>query len=303
MKKIKIGKTNLKASNIILGCMSMDRLSPKEAGKVVNEALDLGINFFDHADIYGGGESEKIFGKAINLKGDIREDIFIQSKASIRKGYYDSSKEYILKSVDDILKRLNTDYLDSFLLHRPDALIDPLEVRDAFDELEKSGKVKYFGVSNYNSMQIELLKKYINQDININQMQLSAAHTGMIDQGINVNTDHENAFMKDGSVLDYSRLNDITLQTWSPVRKDWEVFINNPDFPLLNKKLKEVGKKYNIDSEATAIAWILTHPASIQVILGTMNIKRLRNYVKASNIKLSRKDWYDIYTSYGNPLP
>lgn len=303
MKKIEIGKTKLKASNIVLGCMSMNKLSTKEATKVVDEALELGINFFDHADIYGSGESEKIFGKAIDLKSDIREDIFIQSKASIRKGYYDSSKKHILESVDGILKRLNTDYLDFFLLHRPDALIDPLEVRDAFDELEKTGKVKHFGVSNYNSMQIELLKKYISQDININQMQLSAAHTGMIDQGINVNTNHENAYMKDGSVLDYSRLHDITLQAWSPVRKDWKVFLNNSDFPLLNKKLKEVGKKYNIDSEATAIAWILTHPANLQVILGTMNLKRLKNYSKASEIKLSRKDWYDIYTSYGNPLP
>jgi len=241
-------------SNIGLGCMTMAGLSEKEATAVVQNALDLGINFFDHADIYGSGKSEEIFSKAIDLKFAIREKLIIQSKTAIRNCFYDFSKEHILTSVDESLSRLNTDYPDIFLLHRPDTLVEPEEVSEAFDYLEKSGKVRHFGVSNHNPMQIELLKQTIDQKLIVNQLQLIVMHTGMIDAGINVNTEHQNAINRDGILLDYSRLNKMMIQSWSPVKAGGEVFIDNLNFPDVNNKLKEIGERYGLDNSGAAIA-------------------------------------------------
>ncbi|MGX7393741.1 aldo/keto reductase [Carnobacterium mobile] len=303
MKKIQLGTSDLMVSNIGLGCMSMNRLTAKEATAVVQNALDLGVNFFDHADIYGKGKSEEVFSEAVDLRSSIRDKMIIQSKVGIRTGYYDFSKKHIIQSVNESLSRLKTDYLDILLLHRPDALVEPEEVAEAFNELEKSGKVRHFGVSNHNPMQIDLLKKTIEQDLIVNQLQLSVMHTGIIDAGINVNTKHENAINRDGSVLDYSRLKDMTIQAWSPVKAEGGVFIDNDAYPEINAKLKEIGEKYGLDNSGTAVAWILRHPARIQTIVGTMTPERLKQYAQASEMVLSREEWYNIYRTAGNPIP
>lgn len=305
MKKIQLGTSNLDVSNIALGCMRMDALTNREAANMIQTALDVGINFFDHADIYGGGKSEEIFSEAIEVNGTKREDIILQSKVGIRDGSFDFSKDYIIESVEGILKRLNTDYLDALLLHRPDALVEPEEVAEAFTQLEESGKVRHFGVSNQNPLQIELLKKYVQQDLIANQLQFSIMHTGMIDAGLNVNMKHDPSIDKDGSILDYSRLNDMTVQAWSPFYFGFfeGVFIDHEKFPVLNEKLQEVANKYEVDKSAIAVAWILRHPANIQTIVGTMNTERLKNIAKASYIKLTREEWYGIYIAAGNKLP
>jgi len=193
MRTIKLGTSNLEVPVVGVGCMRIKSLSKKEAEAFVQAALDEGAYFFDHADIYGGGECEAIFAEAIHMNDDIREKIIIQSKCGIRKGMYDFSKEHILKSVEGSLKRLKTDYLDVLLLHRPDALVEPKEVAEAFDELHSSGKVRYFGVSNHNSMQIQLLQKSLNQPIVANQLQFSIAHATMVSVGINVNMQNDAA--------------------------------------------------------------------------------------------------------------
>lgn len=305
MKKIKLGTSDLNVSEISLGCMRMGDLSKKEATDVIHNALELGIDFFDHADIYAGGKSEEIFADAIDMNPSIREKMVIQTKAGIRKGYFDFSKEHILNSVDESLKRLKTDYIDVFLLHRPDTLVEPEEVAEAFSTLKSSGKVRHFGVSNQTPMQIELLKKYVEQDLIANQLQFSIMHTPMIDAGIQMNTKFENSVDRDGGILDYSRLNDMTIQAWSPFQYGFfeGVFIDHEKFPELNTKLQEIGDKYNIDKSAVAVAWILRHPAKIQTIVGTMNTERLTNIAKASDITLTREEWYDIYQVAGNILP
>ena len=305
MKKIKLGTSELSVSTISLGCMRMGNLSKNEAANVIHNALDVGVDFFDHADIYAEGESEKIFADAIDMNPTIREKMFIQTKAGIRKGFFDFSKEYILTSVDESLKRLKTDYIDVFLLHRPDALVEPEEVAEAFSELKKSGKVRHFGVSNHTPMQIELLKKYVEQDLIVNQLQFSAMHTSMIDAGIQMNTRFENSLDRDGSILDYCRLNDMTIQAWSPFQHGFfkGVFIDNDQFPELNAKLQEIGEKYEVSKSAIAIAWILRHPAKIQPVVGSMNTERLTSIAKASEIVLTREEWYEIYRSAGNELP
>ncbi|MBS4957749.1 MAG: aldo/keto reductase [Clostridium sp.] len=305
MKKISMANGNITASEIGLGCMRIADLDKKKVNNLINTALDCGINFFDHADIYGKGKSEEIFSESISLTPSLREKIIIQSKCAIRPGMYDYSKEHILNSVDGILKRLKTDYLDILLLHRPDTLMEPEEVSEAFEKLYNEGKVRNFGVSNHNSMQIELLNKYLKNKITINQLQFSIMHTGIIDSGLNVNMKNSPSIDRDSSILEYCRLNDITIQAWSPYQYGFfeGTFIDNPKFPELNKKLKELAEKYNVSSTAIATAWILRHPAKIQTIVGTTNENRLKDICTASNVNLTRQEWYEIYLSAGNMLP
>ena len=305
MKEIIMANGKIKASEIGLGCMRISNLDKASVNSLINTALDCGINFFDHADIYGAGKSEEIFSQAISLTPSLREKMIIQSKCSIRPGMYDFSKEYILKSVDGILKRLNTDYLDILLLHRPDTLMEPEEVNEAFELLYKEGKVRNFGVSNHNSMQIELLNKYLTNKVTINQLQFSIMHTGIIDSGINVNMKNSSSIDRDGSILEYCRLKDINIQAWSPYQYGFfeGTFIDNPKFLEINNKLAEIGEKYNVSKTAIATAWILRHPAKIQTIVGTTNEKRLRDICTASNVNLTRQEWYEIYLAAGNMLP
>ncbi|NKF06080.1 aldo/keto reductase family oxidoreductase [Clostridium gasigenes] len=305
MKNINIGNGAIKASEISLGCMRMADISKGKASKLINTALDEGINFFDHADIYGAGKSEEIFAEAIDMNPTIREKMIIQSKCGIRPGFFDFSKEHIINSVDASLKRLKTDYLDTFLLHRPDTLMEPEEVSEAFAELYASGKVRHFGVSNQNPMQIELLNKYLNNKIIINQLQLSIMNTGMIDSGLNVNMKINSSIDRDGSILEYCRLKDITIQAWSPFQYGMfeGVFLDNDKFPEVNAKINEIAALKGVSNTVIATAWILRHPAKIQTIVGTTNAARLKDICKASDVNLTRQEWYEIYRAAGNKLP
>lgn len=305
MKKIKIAKSELSASEISLGCMRIADLSVGDATTLIKTALDEGIDFFDHADIYGGGKSETVFAQALDMNPSVREKLIIQTKCGIRQGYFDFSKEHILNSVDGSLQRLKTDYLDILLLHRPDTLMEPEEVAEAFCNLQGSGKVRHFGVSNQNPMQIELLSRYLNQKIIINQLQLSITNTGMIDSGINVNMKINPSIDRDGSILEYCRLKEITIQAWSPFQYGFfeGAFLDNDKFPELNRKINEIAKVKGVANTAIAIAWILRHPAKIQPIVGTTNAKRLKDICQASRIELTRPEWYEIYRAAGNKLP
>ena len=305
MKKIALGAGALNASEISLGCMRMADLSPLKARTMIETALEEGIDFFDHADIYGGGQSESIFAEAIGMNPSVRENLLLQSKCGIRKGSFDFSRDHILSSVDGILQRLKTDYLDVLLLHRPDTLVEPEEVAEAFSRLHSSGKVRHFGVSNQNPMQIELLNRYLGQRIIANQLQLSLTNTGMIDAGLNVNMEIDRSVVRDGSILDYCRLKDITIQAWSPMQFGFfeGVFIGHPRFAKLNTVLDRIASDREVTASAVAIAWILRHPARIQVIVGTMNPERLRDIAKASNVALTRQEWYELYLAAGNELP
>ena len=306
MRTMKFGKSNLEVPVIAVGCMRINGLSKQEAERYVQVALEEGANFFDHADIYGGGACEEIFADAIHMNATVREKIILQSKCGIVPGQrFDFSKEHIINSVDGSLKRLKTDYLDVLLLHRPDALVEPEEVAEAFDILESSGKVRYFGVSNQNPMQIQLLKKAVKQDIVANQLQFSITNATMVSAGINVNMQNDSAINRDGSVLDFCRLHDITIQPWSPFQYGFfeGVFLGNDKFPELNQVIDQIANRYGVSNTTIAIAWILRHPAQMQPIIGTMNINRLKDCCKATEITLTRQEWYDIYRAAGNILP
>lgn len=305
MKTINLGNSPLQVPNIAVGCMRIDSLEPNAAEVFVQKALDLGANFFDHADIYSGGTCESIFADAIHMTPQVRENIFLQSKCGIRPGMFDFSKEHILNSVDGILKRLKTEYLDVLLLHRPDALVEPEEVAAAFDLLEQSGKVRHFGVSNQKPMQIQLLQKFIKQPLVANQLQLSITNATMIGNGLEVNMLTENAVDRDGSILDFCRLHDITIQPWSPFQFGFfeGVFLDNEKFPLLNQTINQIAGKYDVANTTIATAWLLRHPAKMQPVVGTMNPDRLADICKASELYLTKEEWYQIYIAAGNQLP
>lgn len=313
MRQIKIGNTNFSASAIAFGIMRMNKLTVDEAVKALETAHDTGINFIDSSDIYGHGKSEEIFGEALEKSSLSRDDFYIQSKTGIfedesqnyKTTRYDFSKEHIIKSVDGILSRMKIDYLDSLLLHRPDALMDPAEIAAAFDELQKDGKVRHFGVSNFNPMQVELLQAGLSQKLLINQLQLSVMHTGPIDFNIHTNMTDARSIDHDRGVLDYSRLHNMTVQAWSPFQYGQIEgnFIGNPKFPEVNDALQKLADKKGVSKNAIAAAWILRHPAIGQVIIGTMTPEHIVDSAKGADISLTAQEWYDIYLAAGNDLP
>ncbi|WFB37317.1 aldo/keto reductase [Kiritimatiellota bacterium B12222] len=305
MNKIPLGQSSFDVSELSLGCMRMSGLSLAESTAVVQAALDVGITFFDHADIYGGGKSETVFAAAVKELGLAREHIHLQSKCGIRPGFFDFSKAHILTSVEGILERLNTDYLDVLLLHRPDALMEPAEIAEAFSELNESGKVRHFGVSNQNPTQIAFLQSALDMPLVANQLQFSIAHTPLVDHGFNVNMADEPAVDRVGGVLDYCQLHKITVQPWSPLQAGYfgGVFLDHPDYAELNEVLVRIATERDVPVSAVAIAWLLRHPAKMQPVLGSMNPQRIKDMARACEVSLTRPEWYELYRAAENRLP
>lgn len=310
MEYFTIPNTDLKASRLALGCMRIGSKSVDEAEELIKATLKEGINFFDHSDIYGKGECEKLFGKILSINPELRKEMIIQTKCDIVPDYaggkrYDTSKEYILNCVDKSLERLQCGYIDILLLHRMDALCDPKEVAETFNELHEKRKVHYFGVSNHSVSKMALLKKYMKQPLIINQMQLSIIHSYMFDADFYVNMADKEAIDRDNGMIDYCQLNDITIQPWCPLQASWEdgTFIDNPKYFRLNEVLKRLSDEYHVDKSAIALAWILRHPAIMQPIIGTTSIQHLKESCKAAGIRLTRQQWYDLYMAEGKVIP
>ena len=308
MKYYMMKNTDLEVSALALGTMRIPDKGIDAAEKLIHTALDLGINFIDEADIYGGGTSEEMLGYIFDRNPGLRDKVILQSKAGIvfRNGHrYDMSKSYIVPAVEDSLRRLRTDHLDILLLHRPDALMDPAEVAEAFDELHKAGKVRYFGVSNQNASQMRLLEKYLHMPIVADQLQFSLLHSGLVDQGIFVNMIDSEATDRDGGTLNYCMLEDIRIQSWSPLQASgWTgTFIDNPKYAKTNEILADLADKYGVSKTAVALAWILRHPAGMQPILGTTSVEHLTESCDATNFTLTNQEWYDLYLAERRPLP
>ena len=305
MHQIKLGGVGPSVSELALGCMRLCNLDTKAAESLLRTAMEQGINFFDHADIYGKGGSESLFASALGMAPSLRGQIVIQTKCAIHDGMYDFSKKHILESVEGSLRRLQTDYIDILLLHRPDTLMEPEEVAEAFAALRQSGKVRYFGVSIQNAAQMALLQSALGEKLLVNQLQFGLAHTGIIDAGFNVNMKNEAGLLRDGGILEYCRLNGITIQAWSPLQYGFfgGVFLDNPVYPELNSALEEIAREKQASKSALAISWILRPPANIQPILGTTSRAHLLEMCRASDITLSRAEWYGLYRTAGNRLP
>jgi predicted oxidoreductase len=309
MKNYKVPKSNIEVSSVVLGLMRIAKMDNAEIRDLYNTAREVGITVFDHADIYGGERHrcEERFGEAVTLSASEREAVVIQSKVGIRRGWFDFSRDHILKTVDESLAALKTDYLDVLLLHRPDALVEPEEVAEAFDLLEAAGKVRQFGVSNHTPGQIELLKTAVKQPLRYNQVQLSITHANLIAQGVAANMDGSaQSISRDVGLIDYSRLNGMMLQAWSPFQKGFfdGVFVGDREsHPELNDELDRLAKFYGVTPTGIAVAWITRHPANIQVVLGTTRPQRVRECAAGSDVNLTREEWYTLFRAAGHIVP
>ena len=285
-----------KLSPIIAGTMNWGiwdkNLSISEMEHLMHVCIENKITSFDHADIYGNYTTETDFGKAFGQSTIVREKMQLISKCGIQHTngrnntikHYDYSKNYIIWSVDNSLKNLQTDYLDVLLLHRPSPLMIADEIAEAVAQLKKEGKIIDFGVSNFTPFQTELLRQ--KTEINYNQVQFSATH---------------HAAMLDGS-LDYMQLHHIRPMSWNPLgtvfREDTE------QTRRLKKLLVRLVDKYNLGSDTILLAWILKHPANVIPVAGTVNIARIQALVKAIEMNLDPLDWFAIWTeSMGNKVP
>lgn len=308
MRYIKFGERQKEVSEVVLGLMRISEMTVDQVEELIESALAVGINAFDIADCYGHGKCEQILGEVLKCRPDLREKMWIQSKCGIRMEeftYFDFSKEHILEAVDGILKRLNVDYIDSLLLHRPDALMEPAEIAEAFDLLKAQGKVIDFGVSNQNPMMMALIQKDVNQPLVANQLQLSAAFTPSFDAGFHVNMKQEAGIVRDSSIFEYCRLHDVVIQAWSVLQFDYfgGVFLGSEKYPELNQVLNRLAEKYHVSPSAVAIAWVLRYPVKMQAVIGTTKKARVAEAAKAAEIQLTRKEWYEIYLAAGNDLP
>ncbi|GAA1671456.1 aldo/keto reductase [Glycomyces endophyticus] len=309
MKTIPIPDHSPDPTNVVLGLMRIGSLDDDAIRGLYRAARDAGINAFDHADIYGAERHlcEARFGDALRLGDDEREQIVIQSKVGIRHPFFDFSKEHILRSVDESLQALRTDYLDVLLLHRPDTLMEPEEVAEAFDELEADGKVRTFGVSNHTPLQVELLKTAVRQPLAYNQVQLSITHSPLIAQGVAANmAGLDQSVDRDNGLLEYSRINRMTLQAWSPFQKGFfdGIFLGDrEEYAELNDLIDELAAKYGVTPTGIAVAWITRHPANMQVVLGTTNPGRVADAAAGSEVPLTREEWYRLFIAGGHTVP
>ena len=308
MKTLHLPQTDLEAGNVVLGLMRISDLDDEQIRTLVATAREVGVTLFDHADVYGGDHlCERRFGEAVTFSPSEREAVQLQSKVGIRDGYFDFSTEHILESVDASLAALRTDHLDVLLLHRPDALVEPEEVAAAFDQLASSGKVLNFGVSNHTPQQVELLKTAVEQPLAFNQVQLSITHAPIIASGVASNMqDLPQSVDRDGGILDHARLHGITLQAWSPFQAGFftGVFLGDREnYAELNDVLDELAAAYDVTPTGIAVAWITRHPADIQVVLGTTRPERVREAAAGSDLRLTRPEWYRLYTAAGYTVP
>lgn len=310
MKTYTVPHTDLAVSSVVLGLMRIAGMEDGEIRQLFEAARAAGVTVFDHADIYGGERHrcEARFGEALRLAPAEREQILIQSKVGIRRGFFDFSAEHILASVDESLAALRTDYLDVLLLHRPDTLVEPEEVAAAFDRLHDAGKVRHFGVSNHTPGQIELLKSAVRQRLRFNQVQLSLTHANLFAQGVAANIEGlDQSAVRDNGLLDYSRLKGMMLQAWSPFqnpRPAGGVFVGDRNtYGELNAVLDELATAHGVTPSGIAVAWITRHPANIQVVLGTTKPSRVAECAAGSDVRLSREEWYRLFRAAGHVLP
>jgi predicted oxidoreductase len=314
--------TDLHITRLAYGCMSLTgwdtnpvtHVDRKRAAAMVEAALELDINFFDTADIYGHTKVDTVLGEALKQIPGARDRIYLQTKCGVcfadepagTPGRYDFSYEHILESVDGSLRRLQTDHIDVLLLHRPDALVQPEEVARAFDQLQQSGKVRHFGVSNHTALQIELLKTAVRQPLVTNQLELNLLHSNLADVGIFTNQLAARFTAADG-VMDYCRLHNILVQAWSPVASGR--LIDPPAEASASARaaaaaVAQLAAAKHTSREAIALAWILRHPAGIQPIVGTSRPERLRLSVEADTVELSREEWYGLLeAARGSQVP
>lgn len=319
-----LGASDLAVTRVGYGCMPLggswdttplDDATRQSAVRSVRAALEAGITFFDHADIYCRGKSEETFQAVWQDQPRLREQVHIQSKCGIRFGdeppgaphRFDFSYQHIVNSVEGSLRRLGTDYLDVLLLHRPDPLVEPEEVARAFDELHAAGKVRWFGVSNHTAAQLALLRSVVRQPIVCNQVAFNMLHTHMLDSGIVFNQNNPLLARNEGTI-EYCRQHNITLQAWGPLA--WGRLTGrqtekpDPRIESAAALVAQMAAEKGLPGEAILIAWILRHPAHIQPLVGSTNPARIAAAAQGADAALTREEWYRLFIAgRGEALP
>lgn len=325
MSMMPLEKREITNSCLVYGCMGLggewnvDQLTKEDyitAQKAVEAALENNITMFDHADIYKHGRSETVFGRLLKEDPGLRKKLVLQSKCGIRfsegevPNRYDFSEKHILSSVDGILERLETDYLDILLLHRPDPLMEPEEVAAAFSKLRESGKVKHFGVSNMNAAQIKLLQAYCDEPLIVNQLEMSLNRLDWVEHGVLVNQKEGASVNFSDGMVEHCRLENIQLQAWAPLAygmySGMEAKDTTKAILATKKAVNELAEKKGTAAEAIVLGWLMRHPAKVQPVIGTVNPGRIKNCaeaVKQAEI-MTREEWYTLYTaSRGKKMP
>ena len=311
MKTFPLPGTELTVPAVVAGMMRIQDKTDAEIRALVDAALESGITFFDHADIYGSAPAhgcERRFAEALRLSPSARSELVLQTKAGIVKDgpYFDFSYDHLIEAVDGSLAALGTDYIDILLLHRPDALVEPEEVARAIDDLAAAGKVRHFGVSNHTPAQIELLRRWVTRPLVANQVQLSITHAPLITQGVAMNMAAlEQSADRTLGTLDYCRLHDITIQAWSPFQAGFFTgpFLGSRAYPELNEVIDRLAASYGVPPEGIATAWLTRHPARMQVVLGTTSPDRVRAAAAGADVVLTRQEWYELFRAAGHLVP
>lgn len=284
----------------------------QKADDALHAAYDRGIYTIDLADIYQYGKSDQAFGDWLRRNPSVRKDLVLQTKASIRlpneqqPTRYDWSKDHLIHSVEESLKRLNTSYIDVLLLHRFDPLANPEDLREALDYLKATGMVRDFGVSNMGIFQLQYLKSITEHEFVVNQLQMSLGHLGFVDHVIDANTDRISSFPN--GTLEYCMTEGIELQGWGALAQGKFTGNSPEDAPEnVHRTAALIDKMcgtYQANPTAIVLAWLMTHPANIRPVIGTTNPDRIRDAAKAEYFRLSHEDWYTLYeNARGVPLP
>lgn len=309
-KTILYGAENKEVSRVVLGLMRTRNVEEKDLEILLDAAYEAGINMIDCADIYVRGHSDIVLGEVFCKRPDLRSKFFLQDKCGIFKNvdtiaYYDFSKEHILDSVNQSLERLHTDHLDALLLHRPDALMEPREINEAFTQLHEEGKVRAFGVSNFNPRMIEMLQKEVSYPLIADQIQFGLGHANAIASGFEFNMDTPASPTRDEGILEYCRAHDMTIQAWSTLQYGFFEgnILDEAKFPKLNEVLARIAEENKVSKATIALAWILRYPGKMQAITGSMNPVHVAEAAEAMNIELTRKEWYELYLASGHILP
>lgn len=311
------------SSRLVFGCMGLggswdsqpitdDHIRHAEAA--VEAALAIGINVFDHADIYTLGKAEQVFGILLKRNPALRDRLLIQSKCGIRftdglgPKRYDLSRDYILRSVDGILSRLGIDHLDTLLLHRPDPLMDPDDIAEAWLTLKQSGKVSHLGVSNMHAGQIRLLQSRLPDPLVANQLEMSLLQHDWVEQGTCFNNDQAKSSRVWADTLEYCQTQQIQIQAWGSLAKGWYTGAAPQDAsPAVHETrqlVSDLAQRHGVAGESIVLAWLMKHPARIQPVIGTSHPGRIQACAAALQIELSREEWYQLYvTARGIELP
>ncbi|MDO6685381.1 MULTISPECIES: aldo/keto reductase [unclassified Agarivorans] len=312
-----------KASRLVYGCMGLggnwdnspvNQDHVNQANAAIDAALEIGINYFDHADIYTMGKAEQVFGQVLAQRPELREQIILQTKCAIRFGddkwcgRYDWSADYIRQSVEDSLRRLQSDSIDVMMLHRPDPLAEMDEVAEVLQALKDSGKVQHFGVSNMSGAQIAHLQSVLSFPLVANQLEMSLSKLDWLNHNIAVNDEQVKGHSFAAGTLEYCAMNKVQIQAWGSLARG---LFSGADLSNATQQQRDTAQlvrqyadQYSTSPEAIVLAWLIRHPAGIQPVIGSVNVDRIRACADATKVELSREQWYQLYvTSRGQALP